>query len=81
MSIVDTGTVGPVCIRGVELEVEIQTPLDAPEPLAPEPELVPPPTSEPVAQEQMLPESFNALWAPAPAVDTRFPGVGRRLGS
>jgi len=84
VSIVDTGMEGPVCIRGVELEVEIQTPLDAPEPpafepAAPAPE---PPAVEPVAlNEQMLPGSFNSLWVPAAPVDKRFPGVGRRLGS
>jgi hypothetical protein len=84
VSIVDTGTVGPVCIRGVELEVEIQTPLDAPEPAAPAASAsaaAAAATFEPIsAQTPMLPDSFNSLLGPSAVVDTRFPGVGRRLG-
>jgi hypothetical protein len=80
VSIVDTGRVGPVCIRGIDLEVEIQTPLDAP--------VVEDATggvgaAPAVDFDQMLPASaidFSQM-IPTPApVDNRFPGVGRRLG-
>ena len=68
VTIMETNSDGPICIRGVELEVKIDIPLDAPDeghpgtPIPPEP----------------------ALFAPEPALfapDPRFPGSGQRLGS
>jgi len=80
VSIVDTGRVGPVCIRGIDLEVEIQTPLDAPMNMATEPTAT---EAAAVNFDQMLSDSLMdfSQMLPAPTdVDKRFPGVGRRLG-
>ena len=54
VSIVDTGFEGPICIRGVELEVEIQTPLDS-ESESELNEMV----SQPVNFSQMISEPVN----------------------
>jgi len=92
VSIVDTGRVGPVCIRGIDLEVEIQAPLDTPVAGTEDSSMVPvncEATSNtlvnnaPVDFNQILPSSFMDFTQMLPnsaPVDKRFPGVGRRLG-
>ena len=90
VSIVDTHNTGPVCIRGVELSVEIDRPLDSP----PE-ELVVPETKRaryhdtetfmgnsivPGFEAQQVPEDFNNMFPAAPVEDKRFPGKGYVLG-
>jgi hypothetical protein len=88
VSIVDTGREGPVCIRGIDLEVEITSPLDsASEEIAADAAIN---TNTHVNNhvavdfDQMLPAAaidFSQMISPpAAAADKRFPGVGRRLG-
>jgi hypothetical protein len=79
VSIIDTDSMGPICIRGMELAVNIDTPLDYVEPE------VQAPVETNTVQEHasvdfstMLPAS---LLAPLQQEDKRFPGVGRVLGS
>jgi hypothetical protein len=67
VDIVGTNSDGPICIRGLEIEVEIARPLDEPEP-EPVPAVVA--THEPMVEE-----------VKPVVVDTRFPGTGYRLGS
>lgn len=88
VSIIDTHNTGPVCIRGVELSVEIDRPLDSP----PEPKRARYDDTEGFGgnsiesqeqqQEQEQPADFNSMF-PTPAVveDKRFPGKGYTLGS
>ena len=89
VSIIDVGAVGPICIRGVELEVEIQTPLDKERE-----ELEAAALAEEMAEKEELrrieemaasAESHNRFIQEEAArkakeLDAkRFPGVGRRL--
>jgi len=89
VSIIDTHNTGPVCIRGVELSVEIDLPLDSP------PEEVSVPETkraryhdtdsftgnsiEFIGQEQ--PENFDSMFPTSPVEDKRFPGKGYVLGA
>ena len=92
VSIIDTHNTGPVCIRGVELSVEIDRPLDMP----PEDEVIPPETKRARhhdsgtfmgnsivsdLQEQSQPVNFDSMFPPAPVEDKRFPGKGYVLGA
>ena len=73
VSIIETGSKEPVCIRGIELEVKIETPLDkeAEEALAAEEEALA--ASAAAAAERAL------AAAAAKPPDNRFPGRGYRL--
>jgi len=88
VSLLDTGHIGPVCIRGMELNVEIEQPLD----VVNEPahkrqrvesanvieESLPLPLLAPVDE---IPFDFNCMIPMPVPVDNRFPGRGRTLGS
>jgi hypothetical protein len=87
VSIIDTHNVGPVCIRGVELYVEIDRPLDSPpeEVNAPEPKRARYNDTEansivPEFEEQK-PEDFDSMFPTVPVEDKRFPGKGNVLGA
>lgn len=69
VDIIGTNSDGPICIRGLEIEVEIARPLDEPEPTVPEPTV---PEPAPVATATAMVEEV---------ADSRFPGLGYRLGS
>lgn len=93
VSIIDVGSEGPICIRGVELEVEIETPLDkeAEELEALEAAIASAAAAAAVEEEARLVEAAEAAAAhnrflkeecdrKARELDAkRFPGVGRRL--
>jgi len=65
VNIIDTFNMNPICIRGSELAVEIDRPLDMPE--------------EPIASMAPLPSvDFDEL--PMVPVTNRFPGTGYTLG-
>jgi Ubiquitin fusion degradation protein UFD1 len=66
VDILGTNSDGPICIRGLEIEVEIDRPHDYVEPE---------PVPEPVRENTWEPMVVPAF------VDTRFPGTGYRLGS
>jgi hypothetical protein len=89
VSIIDVGSEGPICIRGVELEVEIETPLDKE---AEELEAAIAATEEErLSRERAHVEAVEAAEAhnrflkeeaerKAKELDAkRFPGIGRRL--
>jgi hypothetical protein len=82
VSIIDVGNEGPICIRGIELEVKIETPLDKQAEQEQE-ELAEMEALEAKAQEESnrflqeeLDEKAKLL---AERDKKRFPGVGRRL--
>ena len=68
VSILDTHRDGPICIRGTELVVELDTPLDAKA------------TEEAKATENKIDIDEQMFTMPT-KVDTRFPGKGYVLGS
>jgi len=73
VTITETNGGEAICIRGVELGVVIDTPLDAEEEEEEEEEKRP---------NTPIPEQLPPLFEPeAPVVDARFPGSGYRLGS
>lgn len=88
VSVLDTGHVGPVCIRGMELNVEIERPLDT---------VHEPPNKrqrvesanvieesvhlEKEQEQEQEPFDFNCMIPMPTPVDNRFPGRGRTLGS
>jgi hypothetical protein len=85
VSIVDTHNVGPICIRGVELAVEIDRPLDMP----PEEEKhvnkrprIDEASSNPIVESfnDADFDSFLPLISETPKTDNRFPGKGNVLG-
>jgi hypothetical protein len=69
VTIMETNRGQPICIRGVELGVVIDTPLDVVEE-----------EEEEKRPDTPIPPELPPLFEPA-AVDTRFPGSGYRLGS
>jgi Ubiquitin fusion degradation protein UFD1 len=73
VDIIGTNSDGPICIRGLEIEVEIARPLDEPEP---EPEVAVAAVPTAVATHEPMVEEVKTAIA-----DTRFPGTGYRLGS
>jgi Ubiquitin fusion degradation protein UFD1 len=73
VDIVGTNSDGPICIRGLEIEVEIARPLHEPEP---EPEVAVAAVPTAVATHEPMVEEVKTAVA-----DTRFPGTGYRLGS
>jgi len=75
VSIIDTDSMGPICIRGMELAVNIDTPLDYVEPEVPAANAFE--EQKPVDFNSMLPDSLVKHLSE----DKRFPGVGRVLGS
>jgi hypothetical protein len=80
VSIIDTHNEGPVCIRGVELAVNIDRPLDMPDAQvqAQEQEQMQVPTLVNTIEE---PIDFNSMIPLPKPVDTgHFPGRGRVLG-
>jgi hypothetical protein len=79
VSIIDTDSMGPICIRGMELTVNIDTPLDYVEPLASTAVEAVNTLQEPVDLSSMLPDSL--LKHLKNDEDKRFPGAGRVLGS
>ena len=93
VSIIDTHNTGPVCIRGVELSVEIDRPLDMPpeEVIVPETKRARYHDSETFAgnsivpgfhdeEQSQTPVDFNSMF-PTQVEDKRFPGKGYTLGS
>jgi len=95
VSIIDTHNEGPVCIRGVELSVEIDRPLDSP---PEEEEAVVPETKRArhhdttgfignsivpnlVQEQEQSTEDFDSMFPTAPVEENRIPGKGRVLGS
>ena len=79
VSVIDNGVGEPICIRGIELSVEIATPLDQEAAVA---------AAEAKRQEEALAEVKRQEEAlaeakrqeEASALNKRFPGRGRRLG-
>ena len=67
VSIIETGSENPICIRGVELEVKIETPLDKEEEEAH--------TSITTSKDT----DYAEMLIPPPVIDNRFPGRGYRL--
>jgi hypothetical protein len=68
VAIMETNGGQPICIRGIELGVEIDVPLDAPD------------EEEQKRPDTPIPEPAAEMFEPV-ATDTRFPGSGYRLGS
>jgi hypothetical protein len=68
VTIIETTGQEPICIRGVELGVVIDTPLDAEE-------------EEQKRPNTPITEQLPLFEPEAPVVDARFPGSGYRLGS
>lgn len=69
VNIVSTNSGGPICIRGMEIEVEIDSPEPTERPPTPIPPLVP-----------MFSANEIDTMIPACPPISRFPGTGRRLG-
>lgn len=74
VTILDTGSMGPICIRGVELEVEIEAD-------APSTNVIEAPVLMPTLLSNQEPIDFSSMLPPVSVVDNRFPGTGRVLGS
>lgn len=90
VSIIDTHNVGPVCIRGVELSVEIDRPLDSPPEIQPENKRARYHDTETFIGNSIVPElekeheqsvDFDSMFPPTPVEDKRFPGKGHVLGA
>lgn len=75
VSVIDNGFGEPICIRGIELSVEIATALDEEAATALAEEEARVATAAALAEEEALAATALA----AKVVDTRFPGKGRRL--
>jgi hypothetical protein len=72
VAILDTGVTGPICIRGVELSVEIAAEPDSTN-IIEQPDCPVYIPQEPI--------DFSSMLPPTPVIDNRFPGTGRVLGS
>jgi hypothetical protein len=73
VSIIETGSETPVCIRGIELEVKIETPLDR------EAEEASAEAEAAAAKVEQRQEDFANMFDVPIVADNRFPGRGYRL--